>query len=88
MSIADSLESTAARLLTLAQHVRAIEDGAVDGMRLLTAGEVRDLTGLSRGRVYELGREGELGAVKIGQRGIRFSKAQLDAWMRRRRKGK
>lgn len=44
--------------------------------RLLTAREVADQTGLPLARVYELGRTGELPAIRFG-RAMRFSAAEL-----------
>ena len=55
--------------------------GNEDG-RLLNADEVAERLGLPKGRVYELGRRGEAGAVRIGERSIRFSAAGLEAWVR------
>ena len=50
--------------------------------RLLTAAEVMQRTGLRRGAVYRLGKQGQLGAVRLGERGVRFSERGLDAWLR------
>ena len=48
------------------------ESGSTE-LKLLTAAEVAQLTGLPRGRIYQLGREGKAGAVHIGERGVRLS---------------
>lgn len=48
--------------------------------RLLTADEVADQTGLSKARVYELAREGDLPVVRLG-RAVRFSERALAVWI-------
>jgi excisionase family DNA binding protein len=49
--------------------------------RLLTAREVARETGLPLSRVYELGRTGELPAIRFG-RAMRFSATELRARLR------
>ena len=86
-SIAAELRYEAARLTALAELVEGLEaetNGAcvTEGERLLSAEEVVQRTGLPRGRVYALGRRGELGAIRVGERGVRFSDAGLRQWLR------
>ena len=86
-AIARELAELGARLADLTQRVENItgsggEPAPSTGTALLSAREVAERTGLSRGAVYRLGRQGELGAVRVGERGVRFSAAGLDAWMR------
>ncbi len=86
-AIAHELAELGSRLADLSRLVEELEDAQVDpgpsdGARLLSAREVVERTGLSRGTVYRLGRQGELGAVRVGERGVRFRAAGLDAWLR------
>lgn len=50
--------------------------------RLLTAEAVAEATGLSRARVYELARNGEMPAVRLG-RAVRFAESALLSWISR-----
>ena len=86
-AIARELAELGSRLSDLSRRVEELEGAEVDsspsdGASLLSAREVGERTGLSRGTVYRLGRQGELGAVRVGERGVRFSAAGLDAWLR------
>ncbi len=78
----------AAELEVLARRVRELEQEAESTSangevnRLLSARDVAERTGLPLGRVYSLGRRGEAGAVKVGERAVRFSESGLDAWLR------
>ena len=87
-TIARELAELGSRLADLSRRVEKLEGAEVDsgpsaGASLLSAREVVERTGLSRGTVYRLGRQGELGAVRVGERGVRFSAGGLDAWLRR-----
>ena len=71
------------RLAELVQSLEGLERGEGepvskngDSLRLLTAAQVMESTGLTRGLVYALGRQGELGAVRVGERGVRLSGGQ------------
>ena len=86
-AIARELAELGSRLADLSRRVEELEGAEVDsspsdGASLLSAREVGERTGLSRGTVYRLGRQGELGAVRVGERGVRFSSAGLAAWLR------
>ncbi len=86
-AIARELAELGSRLADLSRRVEELEGAEDDsspsgGTSLLSAREVGERTGLSRGTVYRLGRQGELGAVRVGERGVRFSAAELDAWLR------
>ena len=86
-AIKRELEAMAVHLADLADRVGTLateESGPENGTpaRLLTAREVMARTGLPRGRVYALGRQGKAGAVKVGERGIRFSERGLAEWER------
>ena len=89
-TLAAALEAEAERLLELARQVRTLEAGVANGGetgngevgRLLSARDVAKRTGLPLARVYALGRQGEAGAVRTGERAIRFSESGLDAWLR------
>ncbi len=78
----------AAELEVLARRVRELEQeaestsGNGEVNRLLSARDVAEQTGLPLGRVYALGRQGKAGAVKVGERAVRFSESGLDAWLR------
>ncbi len=89
-AIAAALEAEAARLLELAGQVRELEangeertNGAVG--RLLSAVEVSTILGISRSAVYRFAREGQLGAIKVGERGVRFTERALAEWQRQGR---
>ena len=90
--IADKLAELSRRLATLARRTEALEveeaeprepPGNGSAGRLLSAREVCAITGLGRGQVYRLAREGGLGAVRIGSRSYRVSEAALEDWARR-----
>jgi len=49
--------------------------------RLLTAATVAKVLGVSKERVYELSREGDLPTVRLGKRTLRWRRAALDAWV-------
>ncbi|MCP4006325.1 MAG: helix-turn-helix domain-containing protein [bacterium] len=53
------------------------------GLKLLTAAEVMQITGLSRGKVYQLARAGGLGVVRCGEKSLRFSERGLSTWLER-----
>jgi excisionase family DNA binding protein len=79
------LEALAARLVEVAARLQEPHEAQADDdppNRLLTAAEVAERTGLTKGRVYALARQGEAGAVRVGERGVRFSAAGLEAWLR------
>ncbi len=91
--LARELSDLAQRLARLTDQVEALEaervepqpeSGAVgvEAGRLLTAAEVSERTGLGRGAVYRIARKGGLGAVKFGERGVRFSERGLAEWER------
>lgn len=48
--------------------------------KLLKVDEVVERTGLRRGRVYELAREGRIPTVKVGHQ-VRFPERRLAAWI-------
>ncbi|MFC1575651.1 helix-turn-helix domain-containing protein [Gemmatimonadota bacterium] len=50
--------------------------------RLATAREVSEATGLPLSRVYELGRTGQLPAIRLG-RAMRFDLETVAEWLRR-----
>ncbi len=87
-SLAAELQAVASRLLEVARDLEAREgdptNGATpaDGVRLLTAREACQRTGLGRAAIYRLARAGEAGAVKVGERGVRFCESGLAAWLR------
>ena len=83
-TIARELEELGARLVELSRRVEELSakaDRDPSNGALLSAREVVERTGLSRGQVYALGRRGEAGAVRIGERGVRFSESGLTEWM-------
>ena len=88
--IARELAEIGARLADLAARVQALDGAKADGGergngeagRLLSAKDVAARTGLSLARIYALGRQGQAGAVKVGERAVRFSEAALDTWVR------
>jgi excisionase family DNA binding protein len=51
--------------------------------RLLTAAEVADQTGVPVSTIYELTRRGELPAVRIGPRNLRYAEPAVRAWAER-----
>jgi excisionase family DNA binding protein len=52
--------------------------------RLLGAAEVAEVLGVRETFVYELARRGELPAVRIGERYVRFRPEALWAWIEQR----
>jgi excisionase family DNA binding protein len=56
-------------------------------LRLYTVSEVAKALGVSRGTVDALLKRGELGYYRIGQRGVRISEAELEAYLARIRHG-
>ncbi|MCL0046633.1 helix-turn-helix domain-containing protein [Dehalococcoidales bacterium] len=50
--------------------------------KLLTVDEVAQYIRLNRETVLRKARKGEIPAIKIGYRSYRFSKDQIDAWLR------
>jgi excisionase family DNA binding protein len=46
-------------------------------MKLLTIKEVCSRLAISRSKLYELLRSGQLGAVRIGKRGVRVSDVEI-----------
>ena len=87
-AIARELEALAIRLADLGDRVQALEAENSEPengtpCRLLTAREVQERTGLSRARIYALGREGKAGAIKVGERSVRFSERGLQQWQQR-----
>ena len=60
--------------------VAAVQAPAV-GSRLLAAEEVSDLLGVSPALVYALVRRGELPAVRVGDRYVRFRAEALQDWI-------
>lgn len=87
-ALAAELAAVAVRVAELAAQVGQVvaktddhADDLTDNMRLLTASEVMERTKLSRGAVYRLARQGELGAVRVGERGYRFNERELKAWL-------
>jgi excisionase family DNA binding protein len=64
----------------------APDQGHVDGSsdRLLTADEVAGILGVPRSLVYSLVRSGEMPAVRIGERYIRFRSQALLRWIESR----
>ena len=86
-ALARELSELSARLAEVAARVGELEhadSGAepADGACLLTCAEVMKRTKLPRGTVYRLAREGGLGAVKVGERGVRFSERGVAEWIR------
>ncbi len=84
----------AAELERLARRVRELEDlkeeqeaestsgnGAEAGL-LLRVKDVVEILGLSRSQVYRLASDGQLGAVKLGVRSVRFTARGLAEWQR------
>lgn len=49
--------------------------------KLLTVKQAADLLGITQGAIYEAVRKGKLAYVRIA--GIRFTEAELDAWVQR-----
>ncbi len=82
----------AAELESLARRVRKLEDlkeeeaetasGNGEAGRLLRVKDVVKILGLSRSQVYRLASEGQLGAIKLGVRGVRFTERGLAEWQR------
>ena len=87
-ALAGLLEAEAARLLELAGRVRELDqwDDADNGaaVRLLDAAEVAELLAVPKSRVYELAAAGELPAIRLGGRQLRFPQAEIAAWIRSR----
>jgi len=50
-------------------------------MNLLTATDVAQMLRVSKGRVYELARQGMLPALTVGQRQVRFEEGALREWI-------
>lgn len=81
--LAADLEAEATRLQDLARRARELDVETLPDSgagRLLTANEVSKRTGLTKAQVYALFRRGEAGAVRLGERGVRFSEHGLVAW--------
>ena len=83
----------AAELEVLARRVRALEDlaeeqeaestsGNGEAGRLLSVKDVVEILGLSRSQVYRLASEGQLGAIRLGERSVRFTQKALAEWQR------
>jgi excisionase family DNA binding protein len=51
--------------------------------RLLDAKEVAALLGISRNRLYDLGRRGLIPTIRISRGQVRYREDQLLAWMER-----
>ncbi len=49
--------------------------------RLITAHQVADRLGLRLHRVYELTRAGQIPAVRLGCKQLRYDPRQLEAWI-------
>ncbi len=87
VTLAAEIEAALAHLATLAVRVRELEANGpvpleVKPGRLLTAAEVQKRTGLTRSAVYKLAREGLAGAIRTGERSIRFDDRGLAEWQR------
>ncbi|MFL5822454.1 MAG: helix-turn-helix transcriptional regulator [Solirubrobacteraceae bacterium] len=71
-----------APVLTLMSGGGRAADGTAD--RLLTADDVAAILGVTRSLVYALVRSGEMPAVRIGERYIRFRSQALLRWIESR----
>lgn len=56
--------------------------------RLIRAEEVANALGISRLRVYQLARVGELPSVRLGTKSIRFDPEAVEAWVGTQAKAK
>ena len=85
----------AAELESLARRVRELENlkeeqeaestsGNGEAGRLLRVKDVVEILGLSRSQVYRLASEGQLGAIRLGVRGVRFTERGLAKWQQGR----
>ena len=83
-NVARDLEALAARVAELAACADAPGAEPEDGgsCKLLKVCEVVKRTGLSRGAVYALARKGQAGAIRTGERSIRFDERGLAEWQR------
>ncbi len=86
-AIVHDLEELGKRVTAIARRVEALQTEDADSLdttssRLLTCAQVVERTGLSRGAVYRLAREGGLGVVRAGERGVQFSERGLEQWLR------
>lgn len=52
-------------------------------LKLLNANEAADILGVSTWRLYQLAREHKVPAVRMGERGLRFSEKALEEWAAR-----
>ena len=50
--------------------------------KLLDAGEAAELLNMPKSAVYRLAREGKIKSVRIGERGYRFDRGELEKWIR------
>lgn len=70
-----------------ARRVKACEDfekSIPDSREYLTAKEVVAIYGIERCSLYRLARTGKIPCINLGQRLIRFSKADIDQYLKRR----
>ena len=54
---------------------------------LLRPGEAAEILGVSRSTIYSLIQEGRLPAVKLGRRGVRVHRAELERRLEREARG-
>jgi excisionase family DNA binding protein len=62
-------------------HAEQFNDGHLLTQPLLTADEAAELLNVPRSTVYELVRSRGLPHVRIGERGMRFTRAGLEEWV-------
>lgn len=54
----------------------------------LKASEVSSLLNINLIHIYRLHREGQLAAIRIGKRGLRFSESEVERWIKSQNKGR
>jgi excisionase family DNA binding protein len=76
-----ALAAAALAATSEAHQVRKARAG--DELHLLAASEVAELLGTSKAVVYEMARRKKIGSVcaSIGSRGVRFTRAQVEAFI-------
>ncbi len=86
-TLAAALDAEVERLSELARQVRRLaamddpENSGGEADRLLKADEAAVLLGVSKPRMWELGRKGQAGVVRLGKRQMRFSLRGLNKWV-------
>jgi excisionase family DNA binding protein len=83
--VAPVIESVAVLLVKMLTKIMATVDnetqGGAEDLQLLSVPQVAALLALPKGRVYELIRQGQISAIRIGEKNVRVPRAGLREWV-------